>query len=280
VDLILLPYLQATDESERQQHLDDILVVHGSPVVRQAMRRKLGFYVDPRGMNPHNQDAEDLYQEIMTKIVQALHDLRNTPAGTGIENFKQYVARIASNSCNDVLRAKSPARARLKNNLRFLLTHHRDLAVWNAEGVSLAGFAGWRDSSSATSSERQPIDSEERVAKFRSSRFPKANIKEVPLAKLVAELFEWIHGPIELDALVNTVAMLLDVRDDPIQSVDDDPDAIVEARIADSTLRARSRLEEQALLRSLWQALQELSAEQRTFSASALRMIAAGICLR
>ena len=65
MDQLLLPYLQASDESERQQRLDELLMVHAAPVLRQALRRTLGFYVDQRGINPHNQNAEDLYQEIM-----------------------------------------------------------------------------------------------------------------------------------------------------------------------------------------------------------------------
>ena len=74
------------------------------PVVRQTLRRRLGFYVDQRGRDPHNQDAEDLFQQIMTSVVQALHDLRNPSAKTGIENLQKYVTRIATNACNDVLR--------------------------------------------------------------------------------------------------------------------------------------------------------------------------------
>jgi hypothetical protein len=64
MDQLLLPYLYASDELDWQQHLDGLLLVHAAPVVRQALPRRLG------GINPHNQDAEDLYQEIMTKIVK------------------------------------------------------------------------------------------------------------------------------------------------------------------------------------------------------------------
>ncbi len=59
MDQLLLPYLQASNESERQQHLDELLLVHAAPIVRQALRQRLGFYVDQRGLNPHNQDAQD-----------------------------------------------------------------------------------------------------------------------------------------------------------------------------------------------------------------------------
>ncbi len=261
MDQLLLPYLQAPNESERQQHLDELLLVHAGPVVRQALRRRLGFYVDQRGINPHNQDAEDLYQEIMAKIVQTLHDLRNPSATTDIQNLKQYVSRIASNACNDILRTKSPARARLKNNLRFLLTHHRDFAVWKMEGETLSGFAVWRDTSK--SSQKELFDIEDRLPSFRSTRLRGENIKQVPLTKVVAELFQWVGGPIDLDVLVNVIATLIDVKDHPVESLDDHTAAFTETRIADSTLHSSSRLEEQGLLRSLWKALRELSTEQR-----------------
>ena len=263
MDQLLLPYLQATEESERQEHLDELLLVHAAPEVRQALRRKLGFYVNQLGINPHNQDAEDLYQEIIAKILQALHDLGTSATKTEIENLRHYVAGIASNACNDVLRTKSPARARLKNNLRFVLSHHRDFAVWKMEDETLCGFRVWRNSSRSSSSKVRLVDVEERLAAFSSTRFPKKNLKQVPLTRLVAELFQWMAGPVELDALVNIIATLLEVKDYPVESVDDASLAYLETRIADSSLSSGSRLEEQALLRRLWQELKELSTDQR-----------------
>jgi RNA polymerase sigma factor (sigma-70 family) len=261
MDPLLLPFLHACNESERQVCLDEILVVHATPVVRQVIRRKLGLYVSQRGINPHNEHAEDLYQEIMTKVVQALQTLSKPTSKTNIENFRQYVARIASNACNDVLRAKSPARARLKNNLRFILGHHRDFAIWKREGETLCGFAEWRDNRKSSSSLRV-FDLEDTLAHF-SSRFPRHNVKQWPLTNVVSELFRSVDQPVELDALVNVVAALIEVKDHPVESVDDETVAYVEARISESTISATSRLEEQALLRSLWRALKELSKEQR-----------------
>jgi hypothetical protein len=69
MDQILLPYLQAIDDSAANQRLEELLLFHASPLVRQALRRKLGFHVNQLGLNPRNQNAEDLYQDIMTKIV-------------------------------------------------------------------------------------------------------------------------------------------------------------------------------------------------------------------
>src|ERR1700730_10327366 len=118
MDAVLLPYLQAPDETAREKYLDELLLFHAGPVVRHRLRRKLGFDVSQTGTNRNNQDAEDLYQEIMTKTLEALSDLRTTSPGIEIDNFRQYVARIAINTCNDFLREKSPALSRLRHNVR------------------------------------------------------------------------------------------------------------------------------------------------------------------
>jgi DNA-directed RNA polymerase specialized sigma24 family protein len=117
---VLLPYLTADDDEKRQQYLNELLTVSATPLIRQVLRRRLGFYVSAHGVNENNQDAEDLYQEAMTRVVQVLRQLQSS-SDSGIEDFELYVSRIASNICTDFLRAKSPARTRLKYSLRDLL---------------------------------------------------------------------------------------------------------------------------------------------------------------
>jgi DNA-directed RNA polymerase specialized sigma24 family protein len=117
MDKVLVPYLSAPNEEARQRHLDQLLTVRAAPVIRQVLRRRLGFYVSAQGTNEKNHDAEDLYQEAMTRVVQVLHQLQSSP-GNDIDDFELYVSRLASNVCTDFLRAKSPARTRLKYSLR------------------------------------------------------------------------------------------------------------------------------------------------------------------
>src|SRR5688500_6292654 len=99
MDHLLLPYLGATGESERQRHLDELLLLYAAPVIRNTLRLKLGFYVDQSGASAYNPDAEDLYQEVMAKVIQALNDLRSESKGSDIERFRDYVFRVASNAC-------------------------------------------------------------------------------------------------------------------------------------------------------------------------------------
>jgi RNA polymerase sigma factor (sigma-70 family) len=263
MDQLLLPYLQARDDSDRQRRLSEILLAYAVPEVRLTLRRRLNFFVDSRGKSPHNQDAEDLFQEIITKTVQALHDLRKPSATIVIENLEEYIARIATNSCNDVLRSKTPSRTRLKYNLRFVLTHHEDFSLWKSDRHTLTGFAEWRRRGMSPSNVTLSVDSEHKLANFRSTRFPRENIKQVPLTRIVAEVFRWLSSPVELDELVSIIATVQDVKDLPAERLHEKSLTDEEMSLNDTALSTHSLLEEMAILRSLWQALQELSVEQR-----------------
>src|SRR5258708_35849375 len=127
MDHVLRPYLQATEESEREKCLEELLLFRAAPEIRFTLRQRLGFHVSQSGVNPHNQDAEDFNQEIITKTLQVLRDL-STSSQSEIENFKHYVGRIATNVCINFIRANSPARRRLKNNLRDVLNRQPEFA--------------------------------------------------------------------------------------------------------------------------------------------------------
>src|SRR5919107_117344 len=96
---LLLRLLDAQDEQERRECRDELLTIHVAPIVRQVLRQRLGFYVSAQGVNENNHDAEDLYQEAMTRMVELLHEGRRSL--TTIGNFEGYVVRIVSNICVD-----------------------------------------------------------------------------------------------------------------------------------------------------------------------------------
>jgi len=146
MDHVLRPYLQATEESERAQRLEELMLFRAAPEIRFTLRQRLGFHVSQQGVNPQNHDAEDLYQEILTKTVQILRDLSASCSSPKpeIENFKQYVGRIATNVCINFIRAKSPARWRLKNNLRDVLSRQPEFALWRVGSETLGGLAAWK----------------------------------------------------------------------------------------------------------------------------------------
>ncbi len=263
MDQLLLPYIQATGESERQERLDELLLLYAAPVIRNTLRLKLGFYVDQSGASAYNPDAEDLYQEIMAKIIQALNDLRSESKGTEIERFRDYVFRVASNACVTFLRAKSPARRRLKDNVRVVLIRHPDLAIWKTEGDYLCGFTVWHRTSKPLSSKREFLLDESKLNLFRSTRFSQADLSQFPLPRIIAELFDWIDGPVELNTLVNSLARLLNVKDQYDEPIDSESEIVPDPRAARPSLPISSRAEETQLLRRLWELLKQLPKEQR-----------------
>jgi RNA polymerase sigma factor (sigma-70 family) len=263
MDQFLLPYLQASEESERQRHLDELLLVHAAPAVRRTLRQRLGFHVDQFGANPFNQDAEDLFQEVLTKIIQTLTELRSSPRGIEIENFKQYVSRTTANICINYLRAKSPARRRLKDRVRLLLTYHRDFAFWEADGQFLCGFAEWQDRRSPPMSRGRDQSIAEQLGAALSHRYPTQVPARTPLLKIVAELFDLTEGPIEIDTVVDILATLLKIEDHALASIDDDLDAETEPTFVEPQPTDSPDVGAPALLRRLWLLVKRLPTEQR-----------------
>jgi len=263
MDQLLLPYLSATDESERQQHLDELLLVHVASVVRRTLRQRLGFSIDRQGTNPHNPDAQDLYQEAMIRIVQALNDLRRSSETGGIGDFRKYVSKVTANVCRDYLRARSPARRRLKDNIRLLLTRHPDFTLWQVKGDYLCGFSVWREKSSSLLKSFEAWTGPEKSEEFRSSTYARENPSQLPLPKILSDLFEWTGKPLELDTVVTIIAALMNVRDQSHEVFDEQSEAYFEVPVARETVNAQSRVEEKELLQQLWDVVKNLPAPQR-----------------
>jgi len=262
MDNVLAPYLNANGEEERQQHLDELLMLRAAPLIRNVLLRRLGFYVSAQGVNERNQDAEDLYQEAMTRVVQGLNQLQSS-TGANVENFELYVSRLAANLCIDFLRAKSPARTRLKYSLRELLKRHKDLASWEHEGEILCGFAAWRNTRKSPFSDQSYEDIEAKLDSFKSLHFTDEDVRLAPLSQLLAKLFDWVLGPVEIDVLVRMVASLLDIKDQQLESLDDPSVTKWDRYFAAKTPLSASYIEANELLARLWQAVIHLPAEQR-----------------
>lgn len=265
MDSLLLPYLQATDESERQRHLDELILHQAGPLVMYTLRQKLDLHIDPDGKNASHADAEDLYQEIITRIIQKLIDLRTAPAGNEIEHFRQYASRAAANACMDRLRSKRPVRRQLKDSIRYAVTKHPDLAIWRADRGYECGLAGWLDLDQRSTSRRPRIGIEEELNDFRYSLFSHEDVTKISLTRLLAELFDWIDGPVELDRLVEIVATLLklEIEVNPVTLIDEDRAGFLESRIGRMSPSNSSALDALHLLRRLWESAKRLPAEQR-----------------
>lgn len=217
-----MAYIQSCEELERERLLEEIIVGHACPQIRLTLRQRLGIYIGQFGASPNYPSAEDVYQDAVTKVIQWLHNLRSKPDQKAIRNFENYVSRIATNVCNDYLREKSPVRHRFKNTLRDLIDTRSDFSLWQAGSQGfVAGFTLWR-SQGALPVRGRVSQLEDNWETFKATAFAGIDIQRVPLEELLAAIFKWLDSPIGFDALVNIVVQILDIREQSIESLDDD----------------------------------------------------------
>ena len=260
VDTVLLPFLHSTDESERDRLLGELILAHAAPVVRQALRQRLGFYVSRLGTNPDNPEAEDLYHEAIKEILKRLRELQSEPAGKEIKRFDQYVQRVAVNICHNYLRSKAPRRYHLKSNLRYLLDSHKGFKIWRGgNNTQLCGIAAWSGKKASAVSQLDDEQMEELLDRYNTAG---KSLQNAQLDETVAEIFGFVGGPIEFDALVEIVATLQGTKDQPIESLDYcEPNQT--QHIADSAPRADELLEGRERIVEIWEELRRLPPKQR-----------------
>lgn len=251
----------ATDEMERERILSDVLILQTAPLVRKVIRQRLGFYLNYQGANPYQPEAEDLYQDILTKLLQRLNEWLAQPAANPIHNYRNLVITTTINACHDYLRAKSPARARLKNKLRELLTRHQDFKLWNGEGAEkLAGFAVWQG-------QQKNTDAMERLREWQadpsSFNLVEGDLQRVPFTKLVASILQQVDGPVELEALTNLLIVLLGTREQFVESLEQQQEDL-DWQPTTTHLNTELKLEGQAALQALWAEIKQLPAQQRS----------------
>lgn len=281
MDSMVQSLLDSKNEAERARLIDEILWVRTAPLVRKILRQRLGFYLTLDRRSPHNPEAEDLYDRILSRLEQRLRDLLAEPEQHPIDDYRRCVFNVAAHECENFLRAKSDPRARLKNNLRGLIRRHSEFKVWeDDDGRLLCGFASWEG-------RRISIASSERLAhlklnpeSFKSKRFTYKSLQKAPYPKFVDEIFQWLGDPIGFEDLVELVPLFRQIKDQPMEPVGpakkdqelqfaDPPPQVsdgLEYQQADGGLekpQTGDGLEKKMLMKQLWEDLKQLPPESR-----------------
>lgn len=247
IDAILQPLVEASDDQAGGLLLQ-LINVHAEPVIKGVIRFKLR-------LNPAQRaEGDDIYQEVVLQLLAQLQKFRKVPDGHPIGDLRGMAAVIAHRTCARWLRRQFPERHALKNRLHYLVTRQRGFALWqDHEGQLVTGFAAWQEQKLPT---RRTPDAE-----VLSTHIPPATGSK-SLVDTLAAIFNHVRGPIEFDQLLNAVASLLGVSDQPIESLAEDDDAA--ASVADVTEPDPAwRIEKRMFLQRLWEELQQLPRNQR-----------------
>lgn len=273
-DSLLQPFLLATDQIESDRHLERLIRESAEPVIQGILRRRMYVHENRAGgarQTQEEQDAEDVRGEVIVQLLTRLRELKSNPHSGGISNFRAYVAVTTYRACDQRLRQRYPQRWRLKNRLRYLLTHQRGLALWqNDEGEWIGGFAAWQ------ATKKLPVQSG-RLQQLRDqpqALAPKIlgdqgdqDARRMNPADIVATILNWVGHPVTLDDLVNIVADWQGIRDSSAMGAfppngDDDDDHEALEQIPDLRANVNVAVDQRAHLRWLWTEIRQLPPRQ------------------
>jgi hypothetical protein len=155
------------------------------------------------------------------------------------------------------MRCQFPERHAFKNRLNYLLTRLRGFALWQDEnGKLLAGFAVWQRGRTPAAPGRfkQLAHEDEIVAQVHLLRSTRAG-------DALAAVFDYLGGPAGFDELVSVLAAVLQIRDQPLESADQNQDSFTfrTAGEPDTAWQVEKRI----FLQRLWEEVRQLPRNQR-----------------
>ena len=274
VNDILKHYAQAANESQSEQLLARLLTEYAEPVITKIVRFKT------RGTRQNSVDAaateaEDVSSEVMLQLVQRLRRFRFDYAEKPIEDFNAYVAVTTYNAYDRYVSRKYPARRRLKNGLRYLLTHRADFALWqSADGVWRGGLERWRAANNnhrndaATAGRLQMLREDARVFAGENPASSKDWHAPEKGFEFLSALFAWTNAPVEIDLLTGICAEWWNVTDETVEidasfGETEQQRETQAVQFADNRPDASIETERRDYLKRLWLEIVELPTRQR-----------------
>lgn len=190
---------------------------------------------------------DDVVADVRLRLVERVRAWRDGTADP-VENLAGYAATVAAHACYGLLRQQFPNRTRLRNRLRYLVTHHATMTlVEDAPGLWRCHLRKARPAAAVGATQRlieNPRDFAENLGLSDTT----------PTPALIEGLLAGCDGPVEFDRLVDAVATLLGVRDRELALEEDSPDPAPMTSVV---------LEHRATLQAVWAEVIELPPRQR-----------------
>jgi len=257
-------FLQETDESRSEALVALLVYEHAQPVIRNIIRGKLRVSFSSTDGSQSNQDALDIGNDVHTLLLTQLRSVKARPNGNSITNFSSYVAAVTYNACYRYLREKYPQRTRLKNRVRYLLTHNDAFVVWETRQREwLCGFALWRDQNMKPAQVGRLQQLRDNPEAIEAQGLPAIDLAgPTPNAGALTAIFKWADGPVELDLLVTIIGELYGIKDEIPEAQTGEEDDSRLPELADGSDLAAD-VEQRHYLRKLWAEICQLPPRQR-----------------
>jgi DNA-directed RNA polymerase specialized sigma24 family protein len=267
-DELLNLFLSAASEAESESLLARIISEQARPVIKNIIKAKLRVSLASQDGSHLNQDALEIGGDVEGTLIGELQSLKSFPERRTIGNLQSYVAVVTFNACYDYLRRKYPQRHKLKNRLRYLLTHRDDFALWeSAGGEWVCGTAARRGQARQRDAETRLQALAQDASALARSGLHGLDPVRLELADLLAILFKELGGPVELDELATAVAHLQGIRDERAgqaaagDAEEEEPDEV--STLADPRAGVDAEVDRKIYLEKLWAEICELPPRQR-----------------
>ncbi len=245
---LLDEFLKADDEQAATEALGRLL----DPGILQLIQRTVTHEL-ARSRRAASA-IDDVTAEVHMRLVARLQAWR-AGAEDPVDNLHGYARTLALHACYGVLRREFPERTRLRNKVRYVLTHHPDMAIDTDEsGQSTARLTTLRRAPAGGSTRAwldDPTGVSERLGLGPST----------PIPQLTRRVLEHCDVPPRLDELVDGLARVLGIADAPL--VTEDASGAVGVDLPSPEPDIAALLEHREALGQVWLELLELPPGQR-----------------
>lgn len=241
---LLEVYLKSRDEGASADALAELVTQRVEPLVKAIIRGKLHVSLRVDDERQVNQDACDLVSDVKTLLIGRLTKLRSGDAKGKIDNLDAYVKTVTTNACHAHLRTKYPNRLRLKNQLRYLLTHNERLSLWDTKNDGW--FCGSREFEQDHSGEKTEQESTDELRRILETDGILG--ERIELTDLVSRIFKILQKPLRFGDLVTFVYDLQRLTE-PVEVLEDEANGRSSSA---SEHELQDRIEQAAFLKQLW----------------------------
>jgi DNA-directed RNA polymerase specialized sigma24 family protein len=247
----LASFLEAGTDDQASTALEQVLGGDVARVIQQTVRRELGRSSVGAGQ------VEDVVADVRLRMVRKLWSLKRD-AGESIDNLLGYAATAAEYTCYAFLRVQYPERTRFRNRLRYAVGHLATTTLRRDE----AGI--WRCETRRAVRRAPAVGATQAFIDDPRTWLASLNVDAgQPLPALADAVLARLDGAIELDRLVDALALVLgiaDARPAGRHGQDELPDA---DRLPDPAPGVNDVLEHRQALERTWTEITALPARQR-----------------
>jgi hypothetical protein len=210
LDDLLASFIDAP-AAESDMALERIYRTGIEPIASSIIRKKLGITLRPDDERQLNQTGLEILGDIKCSLVEKLGRLR-LGGEKKLDNFAAYVTTVSLNAYRLHIREKHPARTRLRNKVRYILTRSPKYALWKTTSDAwVGGLAEWHGP--GKSPVRYAAVDELRQTLSKSVAIRSGTDENDQILVLIDAVFSSCSQPVELESLVSVIWNVLDLRE-------------------------------------------------------------------